>query len=277
MRTLYFLNAKLVLIACCLLLPGCPGQKSNLHGNQSPDAGHTQDDSNGTDTASTGPAEPVLNILVSLGYKIEALHAAYEDLIDEGHRNSWNVSIEFGQNPLAFGSVSENGDQVYFIKFVEPSNELSPDTIKPGDDLTARVSEALGLTDEDYRPAPWVTSETRKEFRKYEQLGDNTVCTRRVLIFIDPQNNGLSALHFKGDDLDPSHQIVIDAETAKGTAEKELDDLTRDVIHTELVQLTDESGRGADPVIFWEVVFVNGLILYVNCINGEVTRLDPGK
>ena len=298
----------ILLTSLAFILCGCDEDGSNSRGDQGQNPGsgaigeqgtnigdNSEIDSPGADATSESqgssrydPEAHIIEILESIGYDRSYILFTSVEQDPDTRTDMWRLMFEDGFGPLGAAYIADGADKPAYIKFVRPTDTLSPELLQPdidpsrpiaqpGEDLPWRIANGLGLEEDGYIPLPWMTKPDYKEYRRYASLGEFEVSTHQVGMYFNQRTGGLLSIHFSGADLDPSLQVVIDMDTAIETAVSSMGNSGLDVTHSELIQLASSSVNNGDPVVYWEVMFENGVAQLVNSVDGTITHLMQGR
>jgi hypothetical protein len=221
------------------------------------------------------PEQAMLSFLEKLGYDRSYLLPDFQEEKYTGERNVWTVGIKDGFDDLCYGMLLDPGDTLLYVKFSVPPGDLSPETVRPGEDIVIRIANALGLYDEGYILPDWNKNPGMAELRKYADYGNYSICTNWVIIFTDPVNHSLLAIHFADSVLPANPLINTNRDSAIEAARTELGDPAVEIAHAELVNRSEMVYPPDEYGIFWEVAFENGNTISVNAADGRISRATP--
>jgi hypothetical protein len=222
-----------------------------------------------------------LNLIEKLGYDTNIITTSRNETLPN---YELEVTINDGFGPLAYIHSRPDYSGLVFLKFRIVTSEMSPAIVQPGPDLPDRIASALGLIENGYKKAEFITNPGKVEYRKYITLNGSEVCNHRVLILLapsmgDPRMNanhnqapttngplGLKTLMFFDFKNVPEDSTLIARDAALQAVLTSLNNTTLVPQHSELIMIALKPEEPSTGTLCWEFTFEGQKPEYIDAI-----------
>ncbi len=241
------------------------------------DQNESDSDAPQIELSSTDPEFMFLELMGKLGYEENDVVIVNKEVGPADGRLMWNIGFEEGFGGLGYARINDGSDVVELLKFMVAPSDFAPEPVRPGIDLAERITEALGITDEEYQPGPGPGYTGVMEWRKFTEFGEYEVCYERFFLDIKPGTYELIAIMFQTGEIDPATEIEVTLEEATEAALEYSGDADLVLVASTLILLSEGPMPPMGDGIYWEIVFVDGPILYVSVGDGSIVPGMPDQ